>query len=349
MLRGELGIGRAFSLVGAWLIFACPGMIPALAFMKAHPFSEEASIIYFQGASHHLDIFRPSMRFGFIGAALLLTAPLLLRRVRPGGQPPIRDGLLVSAMACVAAYWAMAMLRRFTLNYSMLRSYPMRTWTFIVIMATTYGVRSLRAIPAHDRSSKWLSDLLGRQPSPILAAAALVALFAFAIRHPVESGHDGAPASDRSHADDLQEFYSWARERTPAGSAFLLPEPFWWTADFQWRTERGSSFMYKSFPITSEGLVQWNLRRELCKKFYEKIITDHEFSDELGAVLGQLEPDYVVVPTKADPGPPTDDPIGPLIPAFRNMTYTVYQATAGRSPPESARPRSSPSPGSSPD
>jgi hypothetical protein len=305
-----------------FLLTALPGLIPALLTLGGAEPREAARATYMQvfiRLRHHLDPTQfPPERYA--GYAVLVAVSLLLLRsgygfirrrsdllrgpIASGPDPRRWFSLFVLATAAVAVVgiavgwhvgdaWTMPLRN---VRGTLLKFYPFRLADVFVPLALSLGV-------AHR-------FVRGRGSRRAVLTGVMTAIaFAVALAIPSPDRNPSRMTPDRLAA--WIDVARWVRENAPPDASIVSPSRQW---GFRWYAERTVYVDYKDAPQDTPGLLEWERRLGVLKRWWEP--SRRYTPADLRRLGEETHGDYLV--TSAFAGRFTATPI------YANGTYRVY-------------------------
>jgi len=328
---------RMLPAIGAALLLALPGLIPALLLnhdVDAQVVREANSIYVYGRLAHHL-VFHRFPHWHMVRFAILLAVWLIVCRattcpISTGalGQRPLRGfvgGAVLIAIVGIAI--DQSLLYHLDVAASLLKYYWYRLSDAMLPAGASLALVA------------WLVDLRERRPGwgqaalivGVLIAGGNLALTNYQRRGDLRPGADvqmlpawpDDPARTRRTYDDWRRTCQWIAEHTPPDACFITPRR---QQTFKWYAERSEVCCWKDVPQDAAELVQWWQRQ---KDLYPRRVVFGGLAahgeQKLHELAGTYNADYVVLDRCLSPRPLLLPRLYP--PGFSTATsaYEVYQ------------------------
>lgn len=327
---------RMLPAIGAALVLALPGLIPALLLnhgVSSEVVREANSIYVYQRLAHHL-VFHRFPHGQMARHAILLALWLAACRATPCqfsagslGQRPLRGfvaGAVVIAMAGIAI--DQSLLYHLDVAAGLLRYYWYRLSDAMLPAGASLAIVAW-LVALRDRRPVWGQAAL---IAAVLVAGGNLALTNYQRRGDLRPGADvqmlpawaDDPARTRRTYDDWRRTCQWIAEQTPARACFLTPRM---QQTFKWYAERSEVCCWKDVPQDAAELVSWWQRHQDLyprRVVFGGLATHGE--QGLRELARKYGADYVVVDRCVSPRPLLLPRLYPPGPAAASA-YEVYQ------------------------
>jgi len=317
--RATISARRAGVAAVIFVLFALPGLLPALAFLGGSSgkdgFNADYIQVYYR-LKHHLNprTFPISAYASYVLLALFWWIGRRHARLRSGEARFSRFVLGSIVVALVGLliglpFGPQEQVWALRIRVWLLKFYPFRLAdTMIPIAAVLVAIGFARTWV--DNSSSQKTDVRRRREVCCTFLAALMLVLAFCLPKP-----DRVPSRMKpQQLADWREACDWIRNHTPHDALVHTPNRSW---AFKWYAQRAEYVSFKDCPQDSAGIVEWNNRLRSIRGWAEDHYDDGEYS---ASDLAQLRSTTGITHMLLER-------LGPIAlePIFRNGTYRVYR------------------------
>lgn len=309
----------------AFLACSLPGLLPAVEMLRHADPAAQFRADYIQVAyrlKHHLDPLAFS-GWAAAGYAGLVVGWLFLRR-KLAASPEERFFAAIVGTSITVAVTGLALaigprpienMPQYAWRIRLLKFYPFRLADVLVPMAAAVAAARVAA-GGSRRERAGAADAAGFPPGwgRRVEGCVLAGVFLFALAWPgPERRADRFPQQLRA---DWIAACRWIRQQTPPDALCLCPEGSW---AFKWYAQRPEYVAYKDCPQDAAGVVEWNRRLRVVRRWAAAHFQSGRSAAALEALHAETGVEYLVVRRL---GPIAADPV------YRNDSFRVYRTTS---------------------
>jgi hypothetical protein len=292
---------QALRPLGLCVLFAMPGLVPALAMLAAAPSAEVArhanEIQVLGRLDHHLDPLKFSPQ-AYPAYAWLLMAWLIGRRLAPFEKAerfffPFVLGTLLIALGGLFVGLGPRWL-------GIMKYYPFRLFDLFLPLAGAALLTELLSVTGFRRA---------------ICTTLSIATFIFALMQP-SVGQNPAGFVDRRHWPEFVDACRWIELHTAPDALFLTPR---YNFGFKWYAQRAEFAAYKDCPQDAASLVGWQRRLDLVSNWRARHFNAGFDAAAVANLQQESEIEYILAWKS-----PSVDPYT-LKPIFKNRSFVVYR------------------------